>query len=224
MKVYEYMRMRDSMQDSRRMPPRNSRGEFTRRDRGYDDRDERERDYARDERRDRGYGMDERRDRGYDEEYRDERRDRNYGRDERRDREYRDERRDRNYGRDERRDRGYDDYDSEYEMEYNDMRMLDRHTIEKWMEKLENADGSRGAKFSKEQIRRVTEQHGVKFQKFSEDEFRAAVNMMYSDYCRILGSDVGIYVKMAREFLEDPDAGVKGGEKLAAYYHCIVEA
>lgn len=211
MKVYEYMRMRDSMHDSRRMPPRNSRGEFMRRDRGYDDRDE--------------YGMDERRDRGYeDDRYRDERRDRNYGRDERRDREYRDERRDRNYGRDERRDRGYDDYDSEYDMEYNDMRMLDHHTIEKWMENLENADGSRGGKFSKEQIRRVTEQHGVKFQKYTGDEFRAAVNMMYPDYCKVLGSDVGIYVKMAREFMDDPDAGVKGGEKLAAYYHCIVEA
>jgi hypothetical protein len=24
--------------------------------------------------------------------------------------------------------------------------------------------------------------------------------------------------------MDDPDAGVKGGEKLAAYYHCIVEA
>ena len=204
MKVYEYMRMKDSMRDSRRMPPRNSRGEFMRRDRGYDDRE-----YEIDDRRDREYGMDERRDRGYDE-----RRDRNYVRDERRGREYQDDR----------RDRGYDDYESEHDMEYNDMRMLDHHTIEKWMENLENADGSHGGKFSKEQIRRVTDQHGVKFQKYTEDEFQAAVNMMYSDYCKVLGSDVGIYVKMAREFMDDPDAGVKGGEKLAAYYHCIVEA
>lgn len=31
------------------------------------------------------------------------------------------------------------------------------------------------------------------------------------------------YIAMAKEFLVDPDASVKGGEKLAIYHDCIVD-
>lgn len=193
MRYMDYMMMRDG----RRLPPRNSRGEFTRRGRG-------DREYERE------YGYDERRGRRGDRDYEDEYSDRYDSR--------------RGRGRDSRSDdRRYDDYDSHYEMEYNDNMELDRRTIREWEDELENADGSRGAKFTKEQVKASAEQHGIKMRRFNEDELCMTVNMFYSDYCKVLGGDLNLYVKLAQAFLEDPDAALKGGEKLAAYYYCIVE-
>jgi hypothetical protein len=168
------------------------------RDRGYEGRG-----YEQD-RRGRGYEMDERRGR-----------DRGYGMDERRGRE---ERRGRGYEQ----DRRYDDYDSEEDMEYNEM-YLDKHEIKEWAENLENADGSKGAKFGKEQIISIARAQGIQFHDFTEDELVMTANMLYSDYCKVLpNSDAVVYVRMAKAFLEDEDAAVKGGEKLAKYYDDFV--
>ena len=37
-------------------------------------------------------------------------------------------------------------------------------------------------------------------------DFYYVMNMMHSDYADVLGSDVGTYVKMAKAYMEDPDA------------------
>ena len=194
---------------------RNSRGQF------MSDRRSGERGYGMDERgygrRDRGYGRiyynnDERgygrRDRGYD--MMDERRgrDRNYGMDERRGR-------DRGYEIDER----YDDYDSRMDIEYNDAMYLTEHEMRDWTKHLENADGSHGAKFGREQIIAVAKAQGVEFKDFTEDELVMTANMLYSDYCKAIpNSDATTYVRMAKAFLTDPDSRYTGGEKLAKYF------
>ena len=121
-------------------------------------------------------------------------------------------------------DRNYDDYDSHYEMEYNQSMFLDRKAIKRWMSELENADGTMGAKFNKEQVSQKVEQMGLKSRNVEPDEWYAAVNMFYSDYCKTLGGDIQLYLKMAKDFFDDADAGLQGGEKLAAYYYCIVDA
>ena len=121
-----------------------------------------------------------------------------------------------------RRDRRYDDYDSHEDMEYNDY-CLSKHEIHEWMEHLENADGTKGAKFGKEQIVSIARAQGIQFHDFTEDELVMTANMLYSDFCKVMpNTDATVYVRMAKAFLEDPDAIIRGGEKLAKYYDDFV--
>lgn len=78
-----------------------------------------------------------------------------------------------------------------------------------------------GEKFKLEEILPVAQQMNIKFNEFSEDEFCTTVNMLYSDYSKILGNDVHNYVAMAKSFLNDDDFDGTGSEKLALYYKCI---
>lgn len=138
---------------------------------------------------------------------------------------------DRNYQRDMR----YDDYDDYHDFEYNyDMHdqplELKPEDIRKWEKDVKNADGSRGAKFSRDQVIPIARQLGIQFDKFTEDEFLMAVNMMYSDYCTAL-QDASFpnymrpepYIHMAKAFLCDKDFDGKPYEKLAIYYYEISE-
>lgn len=184
------------------------------------------------------------------------RRDRNYGYDEydnneythgNRDREYEGRemsergkvpQRDRGYdrpGRDSRRrDMMYDDYENYRDFEYMDYHKgdleLSEKDIRKWEKTVKNSDGTTGAKFYKDQIIPLAKQMGITFDKFTEDEFMMAVNMMYSDYCRAL-QDSSVpnymrpepYVHMAKAFLCDKDFNGKPYEKLAIYYYEIVD-
>ena len=117
----------------------------------------------------------------------------------------------------------YDYYGNRYDMEFNEpekMRLTNRE-MKMWKRNLENADGSHGEKYQMEQIMPIAQQLGIKFHEFSEEDLCMAVNMLYSDYCKVLGSDLGMYVKLAKAFLEDDDFDGTGSEKLALYYKCI---
>lgn len=117
----------------------------------------------------------------------------------------------------------YDYYDSRYDMEFNEPEKtrLTNREMKMWKKNLENADGSRGEKYSMEQILPIAQQLGIKFHEFGEEDLCMAVNMLYSDYCKVLGADLGMYVKLAKAFLEDDDFEGTGSEKLALYYKCI---
>ena len=116
--------------------------------------------------------------------------------------------------RDRQRDYGYADYHSA---------RLNKKDIKKWEKHLENADGTMGKKYSKDQIMPAAQQLGIKFNEYSEDDFAMAVNMLYSDYCKAIGGDMMLYIKLAKAFLEDDDFDGTGSEKLALYYRCIAE-
>ena len=94
-------------------------------------------------------------------------------------------------------------------------------TAMEWMDELENADGSRGAHWTMAQTKEVQEKKGIHLDPV---EFFAAMNMMYSDYCKIAKrynvNTPDFYAGMAKAFLEDKDAVP---DKLAKYYECIVE-
>lgn len=170
---------------------------------------------------DRGYGNDmmyDKREMGYD--YAD----RNYGRNYNSG--YGDRRSEKPYGRP---NYGFDSMDDERDRQ-RDYAYADAHAskltkkdIKKWEKHLENADGTMGRKYSKDQILPAAQQLGIKFNEYSEDEFAMAVNMLYSDYCKSVGGDMMMYIKMAKAFLEDDDFDGKGSEKLALYYRCIAE-
>lgn len=116
--------------------------------------------------------------------------------------------------RDRRRDRRYED---DIDRHYEDMRYLKPYQIREWMEDVD-------AKWKKDQLKQYIEKENIDFESkdYTDEEFVMTVNMLYSDYKDVLGSEPSIYVKLAKKFLEDKDAVVKGGEKLSSYYYAIV--
>lgn len=114
------------------------------------------------------------------------------------------------------------DYRSHQEMK------LTKEDMHRWKQKMQNADGTRGEHFDMQQIMHVAEKLGIKMNDFDEKELCLAVNMMYSDYCKVVKKYVSaekelmMYVELAKAFLDDAD-GPKPAEKLALYYFCIVD-
>lgn len=102
----------------------------------------------------------------------------------------------------------YDQHNMEDELK------LSPKELKKWKKEI-------GEKFRLEEILPVAQQMNIKFKDFTEDEFCATVNMLYSDYSSVLGNDVHNYVAMAKSFLNDDDFDGTGAEKLALYYKCI---
>ena len=99
---------------------------------------------------------------------------------------------------------------------------MDEHLAKEWTAMMENEDGTKGPHWSMEQIKKVIEQRGLHGDPV---EIWVAMNMMYSDYCKVakkLGvNTMDFYAEMARAFLDDKDAGVP--DKLTAYYEYIVK-
>lgn len=132
---------------------------------------------------------------------------------------YEDDMRGRDYESDMRR--GQRDYAGDYG------ETLTKEEIEHWKKKLmEEVDDKEKHFFNKETISQKARQMGIQFKEYNEEELALATLMVYTDYCKslkpLVGSNMDIYVKLARDFLEDKDASVKGGEKLAVYHDCIV--
>lgn len=114
------------------------------------------------------------------------------------------------------------DYNSHQEMK------LTKEDMYHWKQKMQNADGTRGEHFDMQQIMHIVEKLGIKMNNFDEKELCLVVNMMYSDYCKVIKKyvpaekELMVYVELAKAFLDDAD-GPKPAEKLALYYYCIVD-
>lgn len=126
------------------------------------------------------------------------------------------------------RGRDYRDY-RDYGRDYADESIrLSKSEIREWKKMLENADGSLGEHFDKNQILNVAEKIGVHYKGYDETELCLVANVLYSDYGEALKmyipteKEAMAYTKMAKAFLEDSDAP-EGWEKLAIYYNCIVK-
>lgn len=81
-----------------------------------------------------------------------------------------------------------------------------------WVDAMENKDGSKGGHWSYDQ----TSQYAGNFDKL---DFYVAANMMYSDYFQPAFSSE-LYLNMARDFLNDKDAGK---DKLLKYYFFVAK-
>ena len=131
------------------------------------------------------------------------------------------------YGMDSRRDYGdYDMRDSRDYRDYNKKKQyLTDKEIEHWSEKLKREVEEKDKQFfTKEHIKKRAEEMGIKFDKFNLEEFYVTVLMMYTDYCKTLGTaNMDIYLRLAKDWLCDEDIAVKYGEKLSAYHDYIVE-
>ena len=136
--------------------------------------------------------------------------------------------RDYNYGNDyaRGRDYGYMPYPP-YMMDYTSQggEYLSDRDLQMWADKLMRDVEDKDKQFlSRENIRKRADEMGIKFDKYSFEEFYVVVLMKYTDHCKTLGTaNMDIYLKLAKDFFEDPDTALRYGEKLAAYYYDIVE-
>ena len=120
------------------------------------------------------------------------------------------------------------DYEEDYRRrDYGKPEMFSHKDMETWKSMMKNEDGTRGEHFRAEQVKHACQQAGIDCEEFGEDIFGLAMNMKYSDYCKVAkkyGVDMPeFYADMAKAFLRDKDFDGKPEEKLYLYYKAIVE-
>lgn len=123
-------------------------------------------------------------------------------------------------------DYGYDERRHDGRRDYNDFGggYLSKKELREWQNKLcEEMDQQECEMFQYAPIIHQAEQMNISFDKYSKEEFYTTVLMMYTDYYKSCGNNVPMYIALAKDFLEDHDARVKYGEKLACYYDCIAK-
>lgn len=119
--------------------------------------------------------------------------------------------------------------DSRDYRDYHHAPRLSKSDMHRWKRMMENEDGTHGPHYDMSQIMNAAEKAGVRFDDFDEKEFCLAVNMVYSDYCKVAkkyvapDKELAFFVDLAKAFLEDED-GPEASEKIALYFHCIVDA
>jgi hypothetical protein len=83
---------------------------------------------------------------------------------------------------------------------------------------MKNEDGTIGEKISLENSYTVASQLGITFDKFTKYDWYYVLNMMYSDYVNVIGSNSQVYNEMAKAFIMDSDSP-KGKAYL---YYCAM--
>ena len=121
----------------------------------------------------------------------------------------------------------YNDYGYRYDYGYDygeDSERLSEKELDHWCHKLkEQLDEREKQMFSKDVIVSKAKQMGKEMKHFNEKELEVATLMMYTDFKKSIGQNPDLAIKLAYDWLTDEDVAVKGGEKLAVYYDCIVE-
>lgn len=121
---------------------------------------------------------------------------------------------------------GYEEevYDPYYR-DYRGAEMLSDRDLMDWSKRLlAEVEEKDKAFFKYENIEKKAKEMGIQFDKFSFDEFYTTVLMMFTDYCKTLGTaNLDIYLRLAKDWLCDDDVAMRYGEKLASYYDYVVE-
>lgn len=119
------------------------------------------------------------------------------------------------------RDYGYG-YDYGYPMgDYGET--LSEKELDHWCEKLKkNLTEQEKQMFHKDIIAQKAKQMGIEMKDFGEKELYLVTIMLFDDYKRTLGQNPDVYIKLAADWLKDQDSELKGAEKLAVYHDEIV--
>lgn len=93
-------------------------------------------------------------------------------------------------------------------------------TAKKAVESMENEDGTTGAHWSLEDTTKVAQQNNINLPtaKYNEYDWYFVLNMIYSDFCKVFGQDINLYIKVALAWLEDKDAA---NGKAYKYYQSV---
>lgn len=73
----------------------------------------------------------------------------------------------------------------------------------KAVSELEDSNENKGGKYSLEEVNKIRRDYNISL---NEYDFYFVINMLYSDYSKLLNNDLSSYVKMSCLFLEDEDA------------------
>jgi hypothetical protein len=120
-----------------------------------------------------------------------------------------------------RRDYGYD-YGYDYGGDYGEA--LSTEELHKWQKKLmEQLDEREKQMFRKEAIIPRFNQMGIEMKDFNEEELYTLTLAKYTDHKHTIGQNPDMAIKLARDFMIDPDSNVKGSERVAIYYDTFVE-
>lgn len=122
-----------------------------------------------------------------------------------------------NYNRDY---RGYDygGYGMDYAMDEQELKYFE----EKLVKQLEP---NTKTMFEKHNVLSKAKAMNINFDNYSENEFYVVVLMMFTDFGKTLGAgNVDVYVRMAKDWLEDKDSNLKYSDKLFEYLEKIVDA
>ena len=96
---------------------------------------------------------------------------------------------------------------------------LTKAQVAAWVGAMKNADGTHGGHWSMEQTEAVRKQRGIECDPVM---FYAAMNMMYSDYCKAVekasACSLDLYAYMAKAFLDDEGAAP---DELERYYYFV---
>lgn len=74
------------------------------------------------------------------------------------------------------------------------------------LSKLQNEDGTTGGHWTLEETSNAARSIGVRLEHYNEYDWNYTMNMLYSDFSKVVGRDANIIAKMAVAFLEDKDA------------------
>ena len=112
----------------------------------------------------------------------------------------------------------YDDYGDYGET-------LSEKELDHWCEKLKKQlDDQEKQMFHKDMISQKAKSMGMQMQGFGEKELEVVTLMLYDDFKKTLGRNPDVYIKLAYDWLVDQDSELKGAQKLAVYHDEIVEA
>lgn len=100
---------------------------------------------------------------------------------------------------------------------------LSDEELKKWEHKLmSQLDEREKQMFHKDTIMQKAKQMGKQMEGFGEKELYVATLMVYTDYKQSIGQNPDLAVKLAYDWLSDKDVKVRGAEKLCVYYDEIV--
>ena len=69
-----------------------------------------------------------------------------------------------------------------------------------------NEDGTKGAHWTIEDTSSVAASTAIVFDKFNKWDWYYVLNMIYSDYYNVIGSDISLYVQFSKAWIADKDA------------------
>lgn len=79
-------------------------------------------------------------------------------------------------------------------------------SLECALENLVNEDGTTGPHWTLEQTTRIAEERNLILSTYNNYDWCFVMNMMYSDYYKVIGNDTSVYTNMSKHFLMDKDA------------------
>jgi hypothetical protein len=113
--------------------------------------------------------------------------------------------------------------DYNYYGDYGEETLTEDELCDWYDELVEELEPNEKEMFKMEKIESRAKEMGVHFKEFSPEALAVTTVMLYDDYKDTLGKgNLDLYIKLAKDWMEDEDAELQGEEKLTAYKDSIV--